>query len=105
MSPFHPDGLGSVTKTSSSAGAVNLTRQYDAWGSLQAGATSGYAFTGREWDPETGLYYYKARYYDPKLGRFISEGPIGFDGGDINLHVYVWRNPTNFVDPEGLARG
>jgi RHS repeat-associated protein len=46
------------------------------------------AFTGREWDPEIGLYYYRARYYDPKVGRFVGEDPIGFAGG-VNFHVYT----------------
>ena len=45
------------------------------------------AYTGREWDPETGLYYYRARYYDPKVGRFISEDPIGFAAGPQLLLV------------------
>ncbi len=62
------------------------------------------AFTGREWDPEIGLYYYRARYYDPKAGRFLSEDPIGFAGGDVNLYSYVWNNPTLFADPFGLWR-
>ena len=75
---FHADGLGSIVKVTNAAGAVTLTRQYDAWGNLEAGASEpGYAFTGREWDPETGLYYYRARYYDAKAGRFMSEDPIG----------------------------
>ena len=60
------------------------------------------AFTGREWDPEIGLYYYRARYFDPKIGRFISEDPIGFAGGDVNLYAYVRGNPPNLVDPGGL---
>jgi RHS repeat-associated protein len=59
------------------------------------------AFSGA--DPTGPRNYYRARYYDPKIGRFISEDPIGFDGGDVNLYAYVWNNPTNFVDPEGLA--
>ena len=46
--------------------------------------------------------YYRARYYDPKIGRFISEDPIRFLGGDINLYAYVWNRPTTLVDPEGL---
>jgi RHS repeat-associated protein len=49
-----------------------------------------------------GLYYMKARYYDPEVGRFISEDPLGFDGGDINLYVYAQNNPVNFTDPLGL---
>jgi RHS repeat-associated protein len=59
-----------------------------------------HAFTGREWDRETGLYYYRARYYDPKAGRFISEDPIGFEGG-INFYAYVANRPTVFRDPDG----
>jgi RHS repeat-associated protein len=62
------------------------------------------AFTGREWDPETNLYYYRARYYDPKIGRFISEDPIGFAGGKGSLYTYVGSDPANFADPEGLVK-
>lgn len=60
-------------------------------------------FTGREWDKETGLYYYNARYYDPMEGRFVSKDPIGFDGGDVNLYAYVRNNPVNLKDPSGLS--
>lgn len=49
-----------------------------------------------------GLYYMRARYYDPDVGRFISEDPTGFDGGDMNLMAYVANNPANLVDPNGL---
>jgi len=96
------DALGSVAKTTNSAGTVLTTRRYDAFGNLELGATSGYAFTGREWDSEVGLYYYRARYYDPKIGRFLSEDPIGFDGG-INFYAYVGNDPTDLTDPLGLA--
>ena len=61
-----------------------------------------FTYTGREYDAESGLYYYRARYYDPTIGRFLNEDPIGFAGGDMNLYAYVWDNPTNFVDPYGL---
>jgi RHS repeat-associated protein len=64
---------------------------------------AGYAFTGREWDPEIGLYYYRARYYDPKVGRFVSEDPIGFAGGE-NHYSYVSNDPTTAIDPLGLVR-
>lgn len=61
----------------SSGTSVRPLREYDAWGDpLQGAPIAGYAFTGREWDPETGLYYYRARYYDPKVGRFLSEDPL-----------------------------
>lgn len=63
---------------------------------------NGYTYTGREWDKETGLYYYRARYYDPIEGRFISKDPISFAGGDVNLYGYTQQNPINFNDPAGL---
>ena len=63
-------------------------------------ATS-YRYTGREYDEDTGLYYYRNRWYDPEIGRFISEDPIGFAGGDINLYGYVGNNPLSFTDPSG----
>lgn len=57
--------------------------------------------TSREWDDEAGLYFYRARYYDAQIGRFITEDPIGFDGGDVNFYAYVQNNPVNFIDPFG----
>lgn len=105
LSYLHADGLGSVVRTTSAAGAVTLTRQYHAWGNLQAGAGEpGYAFTGREWDPETELYYYRARYYDADAGRFASEDPIGLRGG-INYYAYVHNRPADETDPTGLESG
>jgi len=52
-----------------------------------------------------GLYYMRARYYDAETGRFVSEDPIGFGGGDVNLYSYVGNNPINFIDPLGLTAG
>lgn len=49
-----------------------------------------------------GLYYMRARFYNPYFGRFISEDPIGFGGGDVNLYAYVQNNPVNAVDPSRL---
>src|SRR5207245_8530451 len=73
------------------------------WGNLlQGSATGGYAFTGRDWDAETGLYYYRSRYYDPTLGRFISEDTIGTDAGP-NVYAYVDNNPILLTDPNGTA--
>ncbi len=60
-----------------------------------------YRYTAREWDEETGLYYYRARYYDPTPGRFISEDPIGFGGG-INFYPYAQNNSVLYNDPIGL---
>lgn len=102
---FHADALGSVGKHTNQAGAVVHQYRYDAWGNIETGANeSGYAFTGREWDPESGLYYYRARYYGAGVGRFVSEDPIGLDGG-LNLYAYVEGNPANLRDPKGLRPG
>jgi RHS repeat-associated protein len=77
---------------------------YDSFGKLTASSGSlvnSFQYTARESDTETGLYYYRARYYDPTAGRFVSEDPIGFYGGDTNLYRYVWNSPTRFADPIG----
>lgn len=58
-------------------------------------------YTSRELEPELGIYYYRARYYDPGTGRFLSEDPIGFAAGDYNLYRYVRNNPLRFNDPAG----
>jgi RHS repeat-associated protein len=101
---FVADHLGSVITHTNSTGQPTLTRTYDPWGTLDpaTSATSGLAFTGREWDAESSLYYYRARYYDPRLGRFISEDPISLQGG-MNLYRYVSNKPTTRRDPLGLA--
>jgi len=58
-------------------------------------------YTGRRLDPETILYYYRARYYHAGLGRFVSRDPIGYVDG-VNFYQYVGNSPTQFVDPSGL---
>jgi RHS repeat-associated protein len=59
-------------------------------------------FTGRQFDIETGLYYYRARYYNPFLGRFLQTDPVGYSG-DMNLYRYCVNNPLKVVDPSGLC--
>jgi RHS repeat-associated protein len=99
---YHADALGSIVKMTDSAGAVVQSRQYDAWGNLEIGADQpGYAFTGREWDPETGLYYYRARYYSPREGRFVSEDPFGI-AFSSNQYTYVGNRPIIMIDAYGL---
>ena len=81
--------------------------KYDAFGNIRGQSngslTPHFAYTGREWDPDAGLYYYRARWHDPKTGRFMSEDPIGFAAGDANLYRYVSNAPTSRTDPSGLA--
>ena len=60
-------------------------------------------FTGREYDQETGLYSYRARYYDSRIGRFLQRDPVGYSAG-LNLYSYVGNNPLTFVDPLGLEK-
>uniref|UniRef100_A0A831UGN7 RHS repeat protein n=1 Tax=Geobacter metallireducens TaxID=28232 RepID=A0A831UGN7_GEOME len=102
---YHADGLGSVTTITDQQGSVVQSYEYDSFGMVKAstGFRNSYTYTGREWDKETGLYYYRARYYDPIEGRFIQKDPIGFKGGDVNLYAYVQNNPINLVDPSGQA--
>jgi RHS repeat-associated protein len=97
------DMVGSTLALADSSGALDTTYTYDPFGNVAVNGadTNPYQFTGREND-DTGLYYYRARYYSPTFQRFVSQDPIGFAGGDANLYSYVWNSPANFVDPPGL---
>ena len=66
--------------------------------------TNPFQYTGRDSDSETSLYYYRARYFDPKLGRFVSEDPIGLHGG-ANFYLYVLNDPVKWIDAMGLSPG
>lgn len=100
---YHADGLGSSTLLTNAAGALQAFRRFDPWGkTIGAGGTMPtYGYSGREPDLSTGYMYYRARYYDPTLGRFLGRDPIGLEGG-INVYAYVDNNPVNFTDPSGL---
>jgi len=100
---YHADGLGSVTSLSNAAGTLAQTYAYDSFGkqtSSSGSLTNPFRYAARESDTETGLYYYRARYYDPSVGKFLSEDPVEFDGG-INFYNYVGNDPSGFVDPTG----
>ena len=101
------DHLGTVRDLVDGSGTVLNHITYDSFGNVvgesDGSVDSRYLFTGREWDEEIGLYYYRARYYDAGIGRFIGEDPIGFDGGDWNLYGYVGNSPLTRIDPFGLT--
>ena len=113
---YHTDGLGSITKLTSSTGAVLEQYSYDAFGKTTiqnaSGATitaSAYAnrfmYTGAEYVSPTGLYNNRNRFYSPSLGRFLQPDPIGHGGDGYNIYRYCGNNPVNGTDPSGLYNG
>jgi RHS repeat-associated protein len=98
---FLQDQLGSTTALTNSGGGIAAQVTYDAFGNSAGTSLTRYDYTGRERDPDMGLLYYRSRWYDPQVGRFISEDPIGLGGG-INQFSYVSNNPQNRTDPSGL---
>ncbi|MGA8144349.1 MAG: RHS repeat-associated core domain-containing protein [Candidatus Acidiferrales bacterium] len=106
ISYYEADGLGSVTSLTSGAGAIANTYTYDSFGNLTASTgsiTNRFQYTAREFDSESGLYYYRARYYDPMGGRFLSEDPDGFSASP-NFYAYVDNDPGDWADPMGLDK-
>jgi len=100
---FLADHLGSTNALTDAGGNLTASNSYDSFGNAtNTSFSSRYQFTGRELDPVTGLQFSRARWYDPAIGRFISEDPIGFSGGDINLFGYVRNRPSMFRDAHGL---
>lgn len=127
---YHQDGLGTVTELTDTNGTVAKAYAYDAYGSIldsPGTVDQPYTYTGREFDSETGLYYYRARTYDSSSGRFLQKDPIlsptnqlmGEEGmffgrttwllpayldetRMLNPYSAVFNSPLNFIDPEGL---
>lgn len=101
------DALGSVANLTRTDGSIQARYQYDAWGKLrkQSGDSwNSFAFTGHERDKESGLYYLKARFYDPDTGRFLSQDSyLGETDTPPSLHryLYAYGNPTVYWDPDG----
>lgn len=105
---YHADRLGSVTHLTGDQGEVVASYDYDPFGRIvrhEGTIANPFTFTGREFDSETGLYYYRVRYYDPVLGRFLSPDPAAprlRQPQTLNPYLYVRNNPLRYIDPMGL---
>jgi RHS repeat-associated protein len=103
---YHADGLGSILSLTNGSGQLANSYVYDSFGNLTASTgtfPNPFQYTGRGFDSETGLFDYRARYYDPSTGRFTSQDPAGFNGG-YNFYVYVSNDPIDYSDPLGLKK-
>jgi RHS repeat-associated protein len=110
---FYPDRNGNISVVADVTGHVLESYRYDPFGKPTMYAPDGtvrggsaisnrFLFTGREWRSAFGFYEYRARAYNPTLGRFMSEDPKGFQAGDYNLYRYVGNDPLDRSDPTGL---
>lgn len=101
---YAADALGSVQQICDSLGFPTARYSYDSWGEatqLDGTLASPFLYAARELSEDT-LMYYRFRYYQPRLGRFISEDPLGTERSDNNAFRYVYNNPTSWIDPYGL---
>ena len=102
----HTDVLGSVIAESNSAGTITSSSVYQPFGERIGGQKVGVGFTGHLEDTEIGLTYMQQRYYDPVIGRFYSNDPVGFSADKpmmFNRYAYANNNPYKYTDPDGRA--
>ncbi|UCH95188.1 MAG: hypothetical protein JSV88_33770 [Candidatus Aminicenantes bacterium] len=110
---YHPDANGSVTAITDANGQLVERGGYDIYGMPffwdaagniipKSSIGNNILFHGREYDPELNLYYFRARYYDPIMGRFLQTDPMGYQDS-LNLYQGFNMNPYNFTDPFGLV--
>ena len=104
-SPRKLDCEGSIRLLTDVNGQIANRYDYDFYGQrlsvIESLPLQPYGWKGREWIPGPNIYYNRARFYDPVLGRFMSQDPIGYGGGDSNLYSFAWNNPRNWNDPSG----
>jgi RHS repeat-associated protein len=106
---FQTDGLGSVRALTGGQGAIVETYDYDSFGNPvetspgPGPAGNPFRFTGREWDSESGLYFYRSRHYDPRLGRFLQSDTFWTPARPetLNRYAYTANNPVTYTDPSG----
>ena len=103
---YHADHQRSIRLLTDSNGSVVNSYSYDSYGrrlAVEEVVANPFTYTGREYDDESGLYHYRARYYDPQTGRFLSQDPLGLATAGSNRYQYVRGNPVNRIDTLGLA--
>ena len=99
---LYADHLGTIVGQANSAGTSTAIYRYGPFGEPDVTTGQRFCYTGQPLIGPLGLYYYKARFYAPTLGRFLKTDPIGY-ADDLNLYAYVGNNPTNFADPTGWS--